>query len=79
MSSRSRKARAKFTPAAPVEPSPDDHTLVDAWVPDYGRSCENCGETPVVTGMAEGRVVYHGSQCGVCTWGDSQARDPANW
>lgn len=78
MSSRSRKARATFTPA-PIDPAREDHMLVDAWVPDYGRQCENCGETPVVTGVADGHVVYQGALCGVCSWGDSNARDPANW
>ncbi len=78
MSSRSRKARAKFTPA-PVEQTYQERTLVDAWVPEYGKQCENCGETPVVTGVAGGRVVYHGSLCGACSWGDSACSDPANW
>ncbi|WP_322092778.1 hypothetical protein [Paraburkholderia bannensis] len=78
MSSRSRKARAKFMPAT-VDQQANDCTFVDAWVPDYGRKCENCGETPVVTGVADGRVVYNGSLCGVCSWGNSAAANPANW
>ncbi|MGF6978991.1 hypothetical protein QFZ94_007506 [Paraburkholderia sp. JPY465] len=77
MSSRSRKAREKLRP---VEPAPVDNSLlVDAWVPDYGRQCEVCGQSPCVTGVRAGKVVYHGSMCGVCTWGDSACIDPANW
>ncbi|MGF6792728.1 hypothetical protein [Paraburkholderia sp. 35.1] len=75
MSSRSRKARAKLAPAEPAPPP----TLVDAWVPDYGRQCEVCGETPCVNGLSDGHVVYAGAKCGACTWGETACADPANW
>lgn len=52
---------------------------LDAYVPDYNHSCEVCGQKPVVTGVKDGKVVYQGEMCGVCTWGEADCRDPANW
>lgn len=52
---------------------------VEEWQPDYTRSCEVCGANHVVTGWKDGKEVYSGDMCGVCTWGESDARDPANW
>jgi hypothetical protein len=79
MSSRNTKRRATLNPPD-VQSSPDGQTItVDEWVPDYGRRCEVCGETPCVTGITEGKVVYNGSMCGQCTWGDPRCLDPANW
>ncbi|MFC0694688.1 hypothetical protein [Paraburkholderia humisilvae] len=52
---------------------------VDEWVPNYGRQCEVCGETPCVSGVRDGKVVYDGSMCGACTWGEDACLDPANW
>ncbi|MGF6932953.1 hypothetical protein OKW41_002092 [Paraburkholderia sp. UCT70] len=75
MSSRNAKRRAKFR-APDVLP---EAVVVDEWVPDYGRECENCGQTPCVTGVLDGKVVYAGSMCGVCTWGEAACLDPANW
>lgn len=75
MSSHSRRAREKIAPKTPAPPP----SIVDAWVPDYGRECIYCGETPCVNGVSGGHVVYEGALCGVCTWGDSSAADPANW
>lgn len=76
MSSRSRRERAKFEHV----PATDPQTMtMDEWVPDYGRQCELCGETPCVTGVAGGRVVYEGSLCGAHTWGEARLLDPANW
>lgn len=66
-------------------------TKVDEWVPDYTRECEVCGQRPVVTGIqyrfdadnlrdrSADRVVYKGTMCGVCTWGEADCLDPANW
>lgn len=77
MAARNAKKRAKF--AAP-EPASEPQTMtVDEWVPNYGRQCEVCGETPCVTGVRGGTVVYDGSMCGVCTWGEAACLDPANW
>jgi hypothetical protein len=75
MSSRNAKRRAKFTPPD-VQTSP---AVVDEWVPDYGRVCAMCGESPVVTGVRDGKVVFAGSLCGVCTWGDEACSDPSRW
>ncbi|MBC8638288.1 hypothetical protein IAG25_15820 [Caballeronia sp. EK] len=52
---------------------------VDAWVPDYDHTCENCGETPVVTGVHRGVVVVATGMCGICTWGEAACLDPAEW
>jgi hypothetical protein len=58
----------------------DDQTMtVDAWVPDYEHVCENCGETPVVTGVRKGVVVVATGMCGVCTWGEADCLDPDQW
>jgi hypothetical protein len=64
--------------------TPEPETLVVRYEPDWDRTCENCGESPVVTGVAvdgpdKGKVVLDTGMCGVCTWGESAARDPANW
>lgn len=77
MSSLSRKAHAKIA-IPPATPAPDA-TLIDEWVPDYGRQCIECGETPCVTGLSGGLVVYEGSLCGACAWGEAACIDPANW
>jgi hypothetical protein len=52
---------------------------IDKFVPDYKHCCEVCGQKPVVTGVKDGKVVYQGEMCGVCTWGESACLDPANW
>lgn len=52
---------------------------VEKWQPDYTRSCEVCGTDHVVTGWKDGKEVYSGDMCGVCTWGESDARDPESW
>lgn len=52
---------------------------VDRFVPDYGHQCEVCGADHVVTAQKDGRTVYQGSMCGVCTWGESAMRDPEEW
>jgi hypothetical protein len=81
MSAKSRAKRAKYE-ASRVdgpEPAQADDEKIDAWVPDYGRSCEVCGQTPCVTGVRAGRVVYEGTMCGVCTWGEAACLDPARW
>lgn len=53
--------------------------IVHKWVPDYTRKCECCGTSPVVTGETKGKVVYRGTMCGVCTWGESKLADPDKW
>lgn len=52
---------------------------IDKYVPDYRHHCENCGNTPVVTGVKNGKVVYQGSMCGPCTWGEAACLDPEVW
>lgn len=49
-------------------------------MPDYENKCENCGQSPVVTGTDEnGKVVYRSKMCGPCTFGEAAALDPDNW
>lgn len=79
MSSRSRKSRAKYAPPEPPAVDDDNAMTFDAYVPNYGRHCEVCGETPCVSGVKDGRVVYDGSMCGAHTWGEAACIDPANW
>jgi hypothetical protein len=75
MAARNAKKRAKF--AAP-EPEPQADAI-EKFVPNYGRQCEVCGQTPCVTGMRDGKVVYDGTKCGVCTWGDPALADAGRW
>jgi hypothetical protein len=86
MSSRSAKKRAKLQPPdLPLEvpnvigPDATEIQQVDEWVPNYERECEVCGQVPCVTGIYHGKVVYEGTMCGVCTWGEAACIDPANW
>lgn len=75
MSSRSRKARA----IPPAPDAADTETSIDAFAPDYGARCEVCDESPCVTGVRAGRVVYQSGMCGPCTFETADAIDPANW
>lgn len=55
---------------------------VDEWRPNYTRKCAICGQTPCVEGWQqtpEIKLVFEGTMCGVCTWGDADCADPANW
>ena len=62
-----------------TENEDEDVTPVDAFKPDYTQACENCGQKPVVTGVKDGAVVYQGTLCGPCTWGEAACADPAEW
>jgi hypothetical protein len=74
MSSHSRKAHAK-----PVPPASPDAVTIDSFEPDYCARCEVCDESPCVTGVKAGRVVYQSGMCGPCTFGTADAINPANW
>ena len=52
---------------------------IDKYKPDYTQECEVCGAGHVVTGVKNGKVVYQGTMCGVCTWGEAAMRDPEEW
>ena len=52
---------------------------IDEYKPDYKHQCIVCDDTPVVTGVKDGKVVYQGEMCGVCTWGESAMLDPKEW
>lgn len=52
---------------------------IDEYKPDYKHRCEVCGQKPVVTGVKNGKVVYQGEMCGVCTWGEAAMHDPEEW
>ncbi len=59
----------------------DKHNIlaVDSWEPDYEAPCQNCGTTPTVTGVRNGKVVTRPDLCGPCTWGEAACLDPENW
>ncbi|MBF3820792.1 hypothetical protein ISF98_05595 [Burkholderia pseudomallei] len=57
----------------------DEVMMVDSFEPDYESQCANCGESPTVLGIKDGKVVYASDMCGVCTWGEADCVDPANW
>lgn len=71
MSKKSQQARETL--------APEEVTYVDRYEPDYESTCLNCGGTPTVLGLKNGKVVYAAGMCGVCTWGEADARDPSNW
>lgn len=54
-------------------------TKIDSYEPDYSRQCEVCGAGHVVTCVKDGKVVFKSTLCGVCTWGESEMRDPEEW
>jgi hypothetical protein len=53
--------------------------VIDLFVPDFEQHCINCGQTPVVTGVHLGKVVYNSEMCGPCVWGEAKAIDPSTW
>ncbi len=54
--------------------------VVNKYEPDYANRCENCGESPTVTGVnKDGKVVYAAGMCGPCTFGTAKALDPDWW
>ena len=54
-------------------------TEIDEYKPDYTHRCEVCDADHVVTGVKNGEVLYQGSMCGVCTWGEMEMINPENW
>lgn len=49
-------------------------------VPDYEAECENCGQSPCVTGVDKNEVtIYRSGMCGPCTFGTAKAIDPDWW
>ncbi len=54
-------------------------THIGAYRPAYRQRCENCEQSPVVKGVLNGVIVYDGSMCGPCTWGEARTIDPSTW
>jgi len=52
---------------------------IDRYEPDYSAKCANCGQTPTVTTIKNGKLVERWDMCGVCVWGESECIDPDNW
>jgi hypothetical protein len=52
---------------------------IDEYVPDYRSCCENCGQKPVVMAVKDHKIVYQGTMCGPCTWGEAKTLDPSTW
>ena len=46
---------------------------LDSFEPDYKETCEVCNQSPTVTGLHKGKVVYRSGMCGVCTFGTARA------
>ena len=57
----------------------DDYETIDSYEPDYEQECQNCGQTPCVTAMKDGKVVASFEMCGPCTFGTAKALDPDWW
>ncbi|MFP3554210.1 hypothetical protein SB861_26415 [Paraburkholderia sp. SIMBA_049] len=51
----------------------------DAFEPDYRHACDACGETPTVTAVKDGEVIYRPGLCGPCCWGMAECLDPSTW
>ena len=52
---------------------------IDKYEPDYASKCENCDQSPTVTGVKNDKVVYDSGMCGPCTFGTAEALDPDWW
>ncbi len=59
--------------------SESEKTKIDSYQPDYEATCDNCGQSPVVTCVKNGAVVYSLGMCGSCTFGEEESIDPENW
>ncbi len=47
--------------------------------PDYDQECYNCGQSPVVTVVKDGKVTTNFEMCGPCTFGTARAIYPEWW
>ena len=52
---------------------------IDRYEPNWSAQCENCGQSPTVEGVKDGKVVFATGMCGVCTFGEAACRDPEEW
>ena len=59
-------------------PQSKENTL-DSFVPDYEAKCINCGQSPCVTGVKAGDIVYRSDMCDPCTFGEAETIDPLTW
>ena len=57
----------------------EDVTELDSYEPDWEQNCENCGQSPTVTGVKDGLIVLDVGMCGPCTWGEAAMLDPDKW
>lgn len=57
----------------------DEVLEIDFYAPNYAGHCEVCGQSPTVTGVKDGKVVYTSDMCGPCTWGEAACLDPDEW
>ncbi len=58
----------------------DDQVLsIDRFEPDFSLRCEVCGQKPTVTGVKDGKQIYHSEMCGPCTFGEAACIDPKRW
>lgn len=57
----------------------NDVVAIDSYEPDYESKCCNCDQSPAVTGVKNGKVVYHSDMCGPCTFGEAACLDPKEW
>lgn len=52
---------------------------VDSFEPDYQGTCSVCSQSPIVTGVLDGKVILRTDLCGPCTWGEAACLDPDEW
>ena len=60
-------------------PNKSEKIKIDSYQPDYEATCDNCGQSPVVTCVKNGVVVYSLDMCGACTFGEAGSMYPENW
>jgi hypothetical protein len=75
----SKGSKAKRDAFGVREPEPLDDGELDSLEPDYSDKCQNCEESPTVTGERHGRVVVRWHLCGPCCFGEARMIDPRAW
>lgn len=65
MSSRNAKLRETMRTNRPSS-ADEDGKKVTEWQPDWGRSCEICGQTPCMVGLSGGVVIVEATKCAEC-------------
>lgn len=63
----------------PMARRKQDIIRIDSYEPNADRKCENCGRSPTVTAVTNGRKIVDFDLCGPCWFEDEKAIDPKTW